>query len=62
MSGSWKVTDDDGYTYTCHSIGIGGNCGLDCPVLQGGECDSEEMNDWKAQDDGMLPLWRAAER
>ena len=60
MSGSNYVIDDDGYTYTCHSVGIGGNCDLDCPVLVGGECDSEEMNDWKAQVDEMLPLWRCS--
>lgn len=31
---------DDGAT--CHSVGINGNCGLDCPVLLRGDCDTED--------------------
>lgn len=27
----------------CHRVGISGNCGLDCPVLIRGECESEGM-------------------
>lgn len=33
---------DDWEGHTCDSIGIGGNCGLDCPVLLRGDCESED--------------------
>ena len=33
---------DDWDGHTCHSIGINGNCGLDCPVLLRGDCDEED--------------------
>jgi len=33
---------DDWEGHTCHSIGISGNCGLDCPVLLRGDCESED--------------------
>ena len=32
------MTDD--YDKTCHEVGIGGNCGVDCPVYLRGECES----------------------
>ena len=28
--------------YTCHMIGINGGCGLDCPVLLRGDCETED--------------------
>jgi hypothetical protein len=31
---------DDEMVVTCHSVGIGGGCGLDCPVYKDGECQN----------------------
>jgi hypothetical protein len=33
---------DDPYNYSCHSVGMGGGCGIDCPVLNRGGCDIQD--------------------
>jgi len=33
---------DDPYNYSCHDVGMSGNCGIDCPVLNRGDCDIED--------------------
>lgn len=41
---------DDPYNYTCHDVGVGGNCGITCPVLTRGDCNIEDemIDDLKA--------------
>lgn len=34
--------DPDRYYHSCHSVGIGGGCGFNCPVLLRGDCENEE--------------------
>ena len=33
---------DDPYAHSCHDVGMSGNCGIDCPVLNRGDCDIED--------------------
>ena len=35
----------------CEVVGINGDCGLNCPCLLDGNCDSDEMNEMLEEDD-----------
>jgi len=46
------ASDEMGRTITCHDVGMGGNCGCDCPVYREGDCDSPpEPYVWICVDD-----------
>ena len=45
--------DDDAYHHSCHSVGINGGCGYDCPVFLRGDCDIEDEMIEHALEDGM---------
>jgi len=36
------MSDDWNDYSTCHSVGMGGGCDIDCPVLGRGDCPIEE--------------------
>lgn len=33
---------DDPYNFSCHSVGMGGGCGEDCPVFIRGDCENAD--------------------
>ena len=39
MDDDWE----DPYNYSCHDVGINGGCGIDCPVLQRGDCEITDV-------------------
>ncbi len=36
---------DDPYNYSCDSVGMGGDCGPECPVYNRGDCNIEDEID-----------------
>jgi len=33
---------DDQYNFSCHSVGMSGECGEDCPVFLRGDCENAD--------------------
>jgi hypothetical protein len=38
-----RRNSDEGFT--CHTIGISGGCGDNCPVREAGDCEHDEQKD-----------------